>query len=93
MTRNLDDLLARLAATPVDRSLDSLEPLVWRRVEVLRGERLVSQLRVGAVVMALATGLTAGGLGAVAAPQPPGEMAIFTVGASLSPLARLETGR
>lgn len=93
MTRNLDDLLARWAATPIDRSLDALEPLVWGRVDALRGERLVSRLRLGAVAMALATGLTAGGVGAVAAPQTSGEMAIFTVDAGLSPLLRLETGR
>lgn len=93
MTRDLNDLLARLAATPTNRSLDGLEPMVWERVDALRGERLVSQLRVGAVAMALATGLAAGGVGAVAAPRPPGDMAIFTVDAGLSPLARLETGR
>ncbi|WP_291838564.1 hypothetical protein [Brevundimonas sp.] len=93
MTRNLDDLLAGSATMPFGRSLDGLEPLVWSRVEALRGERLASQLRLGAVAMALATGLTAGGVGAVAAPRPPGEMAIFTVDAGLSPLVRLETGR
>ena len=93
MTRNLDDLLMRSAAMPVDRSLDGLEPLVWSRVETLRGERLASQLRLGAVAMALATGQTAGGVGAIAAPRPPGDMAIFTVDAGLSPLVRLETGR
>ena len=43
--------------------------------------------------MALVTGLTAGGVGAIAAPRPPGEMAIFTVDAGLSPLVRLEAGR
>ena len=32
-------------------------------------------------------------VGAAAAPSPPGEMAIFTVDAGLSPLVRLETGR
>ncbi|MBI2260882.1 MAG: hypothetical protein HYU62_04375 [Caulobacterales bacterium] len=89
----MDDLLMRSAAMPVDRSLDGLEPLVWSRVETLRGERLASQLRLGAVAMALATGLTAGGVGAIAAPRPPGDMAIFTVDAGLSPLVRLETGR
>lgn len=93
MMRDFDDLLTRWAATPVDRSLDALEPLVWERVDALRNERLVSQLRLGAVAMALATGLTAGGIGAVAAPRPPGDMAIFTVDAGLSPLARLEAGR
>lgn len=93
MARNLDDLLKRSAATPVDGSLDGLEPLVWSRVEMLRGERLASQLRLGAVAMALATGLTAGGVGAVAAPRPPGEMAIFTLDAGLSPLVKLDTRR
>jgi hypothetical protein len=93
MARNLDDLLKRSAATPVEGSLDGLEPLVWSRVEMLRGERLASQLRVGAVAMALATGLTAGGVGAVAAPRPPGEMAIFTLDAGLSPLVKLDTRR
>ena len=57
MTRDLDDLLGRLAATPDSWSLDGMEPLVWRRVEALRSERLMSQLRVGAVAVALATGL------------------------------------
>lgn len=93
MTRDLDELLIRLGATTTDRPLDGLEPLVWGRVDALRGERLVSQLRLGAVAMALATGLTVGGVGAVAAPQPPGEMAVFTVDAGLSPLVRLEAGR
>ncbi|MDI1328219.1 MAG: hypothetical protein PSV23_15610 [Brevundimonas sp.] len=93
MTRNLDDLLMRSAAMSAGRSLDGLEPLVWSRVDVLRGERLASQLRFGAVAMALATGLTVGGVGAVAAPRPPGDMAIFTVEAGLSPLVRLEAGR
>ena len=93
MARNLDDLLNRSAATPVEGSLDGLEPLVWSRIEMLRGERLASQLRLGAVAMALATGLTAGGVGAVAAPRPPGEMAIFTLDAGLSPLVKLDTRR
>jgi hypothetical protein len=93
MARNLDELLKRSAATSVVGSLDGLEPLVWRRVEWLRGERLASQLRFGAVAMALAMGLTAGGVGAVAAPRPAGDMAIFSVDAGLSPLVRLEKGR
>lgn len=93
MTRNLDDLLRRSAATPVEGSLDGLEPLVWRRVEIRRSEKLASQLRFGAVAMALATGLTAGGVGAVAAPRPPGDMAIFTLDAGLSPLVKLDTRR
>ncbi|WP_339913091.1 hypothetical protein [uncultured Brevundimonas sp.] len=93
MTRNLDDLLRRSAATPVEGSLDGLEPLVWSRVEIRRSEKLASQLRFGAVAMALATGLTAGGVGAVAAPRPPGDMAIFTLDAGLSPLVKLDTRR
>lgn len=93
MARNLDDLLKRSAATPVEGSLDGLEPLVWSRVEIRRSERLASQLRLGAMAMALVTGLTAGGVGAVAAPSPPGELAIFTLDAGLSPLVKLDTVR
>lgn len=93
MARDLDDLLMRWAASPVDRTFDELEPLVWSRVEALRGETLASQLRLGVMVLALATGLAAGGVGAVVAPRPPGDMSIFTVNAGLSPLARLEAGR
>jgi len=93
MAPDLDDLLRQLGMAPIDRSLEGLEPLVWSRVDALRGDTLASQLRLGAVVMALATGLTAGGVGAVAAPRPPGDMAVFTVAAGLSPLAGLETGR
>lgn len=90
MTHDLDDLLAASAAA--DRSLDGLEPLVWSRVEALRGERLALQLRLGVVAMALAAGLTVGGVGAIATPRPPGDMAVFTVDAGLSPLVRLGTG-
>ena len=90
MTHNLDDLLTGLAAAPVDTAL---EPLVWRRVDIFRGERLVSQLRLGAVAMALATGLTAGGFGAIAAPRPAGDLTIFTADTSLVPLARLDVVR
>ena len=57
MARDLDDLLRRSAATPVEGSLDGLEPLVWSRVEIRRSERLASQLRLGAMAMALVTGL------------------------------------
>jgi hypothetical protein len=93
MTQDLDELLNGADTGPADHSLEGLEPLVWRRVEVLRSERLVSQLRLGAVAMALATGLTAGGVGAVAAPRPAGELTIFTVDAGLAPLARLDVGQ
>lgn len=93
MARNLDDLLKRSAAAPIAGPLDELEPLVWSRVEVLRGDRFASHLRLGAVAMALATGLTAGGVGAVAASGPAREMAIFTLDAGLSPLVKLDTDR
>lgn len=90
MTRDIDELLARLAATPVDRSLDGLESTVWNRVDAIRSERLMSQLRAGAVAVALMMGVTAGGVAAVASPKVPAEMSIFTVDAGLSPLLRLD---
>lgn len=90
MARDLDELLARLAATPVDRPLGTLESDVWTRVDAMRSERMMAQLRGGAVAVALIAGLTAGGMGAVASPRVPGEMSIFTVEAGLSPLLRLD---
>lgn len=90
MTRDIDELLARLAATPIDRPLDALETTVWTRVDALRNERTMSQLRAGAVAVALVTGLTAGGFGAVASPRVPTEMSIFTIDAGLSPLLRMD---
>jgi len=93
MTRNLDDLLTTLAQTPMESPAATFETGVWARVESLQGERTATRLRVGAVAMALVTGLTAGAFGAVAVPRPAGDMAIFSAHAGLSPLAQLETGR
>ncbi len=90
MTRDLDDLLVRMAALPVDRSLDGLETEVWARVDAVRNERIMTQLRTGAVAMALVTGLAVGGIGVVTAPKPPAELSIFTVEAGLSPLLRMD---
>lgn len=91
--RDLDDLLKSLATSPVDIPMATFDAGVWARVDHLQGERIATQLRLGTVAMALVTGLTAGAFGAVAAPRSPGEMAIFSVDAGLSPLVRLETGR
>lgn len=90
MTRDLDNLLARMDALPVDRSLDGLEMDVWARVDALRSERMMTQLRTGAVAVALVTGLTVGGVGVMTASKPPAELSIFTVEAGLSPLLRLD---
>ncbi len=90
MTCDLDDLLARMAVLPVDRSLDSLDADVWARVDALRTERMMTRLRTGAVAVALVMGLTVGGVGVVTAPRPPAELSIFTVEAGLSPLLRMD---
>jgi hypothetical protein len=90
MTHDLDDLLGRMGALPVDRPLDDLETGVWARVEILQSERVMTQLRTGAVAVALVTGLTVGGIGVVTAPKPPAELSIFTVEAGLSPLLRMD---
>ncbi|MBB5745682.1 hypothetical protein [Brevundimonas variabilis] len=90
MTRDLDDLLARMAALPIDQSLDTLDADVWARVDALRTERMMTRLRTGAVAVALVMGLTAGGVGVVTAHRPPAELSIFTVEAGLSPLLRMD---
>jgi len=90
MTHDLDDLLARMPALPIDRSLDTLDANVWARVDALQSERMMTQLRTGAVAVALVTGLAVGGIGVVTAPKPPAELSIFTVEAGLSPLLRMD---
>ncbi|PZO00896.1 MAG: hypothetical protein DCF28_10800 [Alphaproteobacteria bacterium] len=90
MTRDLDDLLGRLAVLPVDPAMDALESNVWARVDALRTERMMGQVRTGAIAVALVMGLTVGGVGVLTAPRPSGELSIFTVEAGLSPLLRMD---
>jgi len=97
MNERFDDLLAHLAASPVDRSLDGLDEAIGRSIAQRRSEaRTVAALgpvRVASVGLALAMGLTAGGAvatSALVAPQTGGE---FAISSDLAPSTLLEGGR
>lgn len=97
MNERFDDLVAHLAASPIDRSLDGLDEAIGRSIAQRRREaRTVAALgpvRVASVGLALAMGLTAGGAvatSALVAPQTGGEFAITS---DLAPSTLLEGGR
>lgn len=82
---NMDEQLARLARVPPDRSLASLEPLVWARIAAKRsnGARSASwRWRASIAAAALAIGIAAGG---AAAARPGNEFALFSAHAELAP--------
>lgn len=97
MSDRLDDLVARLATSPVDRPLDGLDEAIGRSIAHRRREaRTVAALgpvRVASVGLALAMGLTAGGAvatSALVAPQTGGE---FAIASDLAPSTLLEGAR
>ena len=94
MTLNLDDLVDQLAAQPLDRSLDGLEwdvarGIARRRADLKTGAALVP-IRVASVGLALAMGVTAGGLAAASTVSAPQQFSTFSVSAHLAPSTLLE---
>jgi hypothetical protein len=94
MDKRLDQLFEQLAAAPADRSLDFLDFEVGRAIGRRRGEaRIASALapvRVASVGLALAMGVTVGGVTAIVAPLQP---ASFSMAANLAPSTLLDSGR
>jgi hypothetical protein len=94
MSERLDDLVARLAATPVDRPLDDLEAEIGRRILIQRRDAraaaAMAPVRVAAVGLALAMGVTAGGAVATAAISGPHAYGTFSSSANLAPSTLLE---
>ena len=64
MADRIDDLLKALPAPALDRSLDQLEPAVWRRIQVQRGSEAWAggslRFQLVAAGMALGIGLLLG---------------------------------
>jgi hypothetical protein len=94
MSEPLDDLFARLAAAPADRSLDALDAAVLRSIRLKRHEARatlsLAPVRIASVALALAVGVTAGGAvatSAILAPQPYGT---FSSSANLAPSTLLD---
>jgi hypothetical protein len=92
MTDKLTQLLRLLPAPGVDRSLDSLEPLVWARIEKLRGARASAmgslRFQLAAAGMALVIGVALGW--AAAEPRDNGQdQSLYASYADVGPAARL----
>ncbi|MEO8927736.1 MAG: hypothetical protein ABI306_11300 [Caulobacteraceae bacterium] len=97
MTKRLDDLLGRLAAEPIDRSLDRLQADIWRGVARRRAEArtaaMLAPVALASVGLALAMGVVVGGVTAVAKVAAPHGSSAFSVAADLAPSTLLEGGR
>lgn len=94
MTLNINDLVERLAAQPLDRSLDGLElevsrGIARRRADLNTGAAL-APVRVASIGLALAMGVTAGGLAATTTASTPQQFSTFSVSAHLAPSTLLE---
>jgi hypothetical protein len=94
MSDRLDELVSRLAGSPTDRALEGLEAEVGRRIRVSRREAqtttLLASVRIASIGLALAMGITVGGMtaaGAMAGPRAPG---VFSAAAELAPSTLLE---
>lgn len=97
MSERLDHLLDRLGASATGRSLDSLEADVMRGLARAEADRrtasALTPYRVVAVGLALAMGVTAGGLAAAGTVERPPQVGALSIGALLAPSTLLETGR
>jgi hypothetical protein len=96
MSHELDNLLAGLAMSGPDRSLAGLEARVLngiaRRREAARANARLAPLRVASVGIAMALGVTAGGMAAATTVTQPRQVSTFSPGAHLAPSTLLEGG-
>ena len=93
MNDRLDHLLERLAATPTDCPLDAFEAGVSRGIVQRRSQArtamALAPVRFASIGLALAMGVTVGGLTVATARQPAG----FSSAVDLAPSTLLEDGR
>ena len=97
MSDRLDHMVARLAATPPDLPLDGFEDEVIRGIARWRAEARIAAalgpVRVASIGLALAIGVSVGGVtatGSIAAARSPG---LFSPAAALAPSTLLEGAR
>lgn len=97
MSDRLDDLLGKLAAAPIDRGLEGLEADVGRAIRRRRGDlhttALLAPVRIASIGLALAMGITAGGVTAAAAMAGQRPSGVFSGAANLAPSTLLEGRR
>jgi hypothetical protein len=96
MSDRLDELVGRLAGSPLDRPLDGFETAVGRTIARRRGDMkdaiLLAPVRVASIGLALAMGITAGSAAATATLLKPQPLSVFSSSAHLAPSNLLEGG-
>ena len=97
MRDDLDHLMMQLASGRTGRSLDGLEDAVlsgvWRRREDIGATRALAPIRLASVSLALAIGVTAGGMAAATTLLEPRQLSPFATQAHLAPSTLLGGGR
>ncbi|WP_372783323.1 hypothetical protein [Phenylobacterium sp.] len=97
MSHDLDHLLSGLAQSGPDRSLAGLEASVlggiMRRREAMRTSAALTPFRVASIGLAMAIGVTAGGMAAPRTAVEPRQLSTFSADAHLAPSTLLEGGR
>ncbi len=96
MSHELDNLLAGLAASGPDRSLTGLDARVLDGIaggrEAARANARLAPLRVASVGLAMAVGVTAGGIAAATTVTQPRQLSTFSAAAHLAPSTLLDGG-
>ncbi|MBC7669509.1 MAG: hypothetical protein H7236_13930 [Gemmatimonadaceae bacterium] len=96
MSERLDELVARLAASPMDRSLDGLDGEIGRSIADRRihagTSAALAPVRVASVGLALVLGVAVGGAVATSAIVAPHHYGTFAIAANLAPSTLLEGG-
>lgn len=94
MNERLDHLVDRLAAAPTDRSLEHFEAQVTRgiarRQAQARAAAALAPVRVASIGLALAMGVTVGGVTAASSMGAPRPAGAFGVTADLAPSTLLD---
>jgi hypothetical protein len=97
MSEELDRLLQRLAARGPERSLDGLDARVLislaQQREEARATTSLAPFRVATVGLAIAVGVTAGGMAAARTATEPRQFSTFSADAHLAPSTLLEGGK
>ena len=97
MNERLDHLVERLAASPTDRPLHHFEAQVTREIAKRRARAhtasALAPVRVASIGLALATGVTVGGVTAASSVAAPRAAGLFSVSADLAPSTLLERGK
>ena len=94
MRDDMDHLMGRLATTRPERSLDGFEHAVLhgisQRREEIQTARALAPVRVASIGMALAIGVTTGGMAAATTFSQPLQVSPFSAAAHLAPSTLLE---